>query len=52
MNYASLVDVYRRLDATTSTNEKIEIVAGTLRDAASDELPSIVTMMRGKSFPD
>lgn len=52
MNYASLVDVFQRLDATTSNNEKTAILAEVLQNADTDELPIIVKMTRGKSFAD
>jgi DNA ligase-1 len=51
MEYAALVDTYEQLDATQSTNEKTAIVAGTLADAAHDDLPMLVQLLRGRLFP-
>ncbi|WP_254537088.1 ATP-dependent DNA ligase [Halomarina litorea] len=50
MEYAALVDVYRRLDATASNNEKTAILAGTFADADADHLPLLVTLVRGSVF--
>jgi DNA ligase-1 len=50
MEYAELVDVYRRLDATASNNEKTAILADAF-DAADEELlPRLVTLVRGSVF--
>lgn len=49
MEYWSLVEVYDRLDATTSTLEKADILAETLADAG-DLLPELSLLLRGRLF--
>jgi len=57
MEYAALVDVYRRLEATASNNEKTRILAETFAGAEGtagedgDLLPVLVTLCRGKLVP-
>jgi DNA ligase-1 len=50
MEYAALVAVYDRLDATQSTTEKTEIVAETLAEAPTEDLPMLVRLLRGTVF--
>ena len=50
MEYAALVDVYDRLAATASTNEKRDVLAATFADA-DDLLPRLVTLVRGRLGP-
>ena len=50
MEYAALVAVYDRLDATQSTTEKTTIVAETLAETPHDDLPTIVRLLRGTVF--
>jgi DNA ligase-1 len=50
MEYADLVAVYDRLDATQSTTEKTAIVAETLADTAHGDLPMVVRLLRGSVF--
>ncbi len=50
MEYAALADVYRRLDATPSNNEKTAVLAGAFADADDDHLPLLVTLVRGSVF--
>jgi DNA ligase-1 len=61
MEYAALVDVYRRLEATASNNEKTRVLAETFASAATgsgtdngegaDLLPVLVALCRGKLAP-
>ncbi|WP_224332636.1 ATP-dependent DNA ligase [Haloprofundus halobius] len=51
MEYAALVDVYRRLEATASTTEKTAVVADCFAAASEAELPLVVTLIRGRVFP-
>ena len=50
MEYAALVAVYDRLDATQSTLEKTDIVAETLAETAHEDLPMLVRLLRGTVF--
>jgi len=49
MEYAELVAVYRRLEATASTNGKTAVLARAFADAGA-LLPEIVTLVRGRVF--
>ncbi|WP_293032287.1 ATP-dependent DNA ligase, partial [Natronococcus sp.] len=51
MQYADLVESYRRIDATASTDEKTAIVASVLEDATIDELEMLLPLFRGKVTP-
>jgi DNA ligase-1 len=50
MEYAALVDVYERLEATSSNLEKTAILAEALADAEEAQLPLLVKLLRGKLF--
>ncbi len=50
MEYAALVDVYDRLAATDSNNEKRDILAGAFADAG-EMLVRLVTLARGRLSP-
>jgi DNA ligase-1 len=50
MEYVALVDLYDRLAATDSTDEKEAIVAAAFADAGS-LLPRLVTLVRGRLYP-
>ncbi|MDS0295710.1 ATP-dependent DNA ligase [Halogeometricum luteum] len=50
MEYAALVDVYDRLAATASNNEKRDILAEAFA-GAGDLLPRLVVLARGRLFP-
>jgi DNA ligase-1 len=50
MEYAALVEVYDRLAATDSNNEKRDVLAATFADAG-DLLPVLVTLVRGRLGP-
>ena len=50
MEYAALVDVYDRLAATDSNNEKRDILAAAFADAGA-MLPRLVTLVRGRLSP-
>lgn len=50
MEYAALVAVYDRLDATQSTTEKTAIVAETLAETPHEDLPMLVRLLRGTVF--
>ncbi|WP_049899942.1 hypothetical protein [Halococcus agarilyticus] len=50
MEYAALVDVYERLQATSSNLEKTAILAEALADADEAQLPLLVKLLRGKLF--
>jgi len=51
MEYAALVDVYRRLGATDSTLGKTAILAGAFADGDPETLPLLVRLARGTAFP-
>jgi DNA ligase-1 len=50
MEYAALVDVYDRLAATDSNNEKRDILAAAFADVGA-MLPRLVTLVRGRLSP-
>ncbi|ELZ28526.1 DNA ligase (ATP) [Halogeometricum pallidum JCM 14848] len=50
MEYSALVDVYDRLAATASNNEKCDIVAESFA-GAGDLLPRLAVLVRGRLFP-
>lgn len=50
MEYAELVEVYRRLESTDSTLEKRNVLAEAFRAADEEHLPLLVTLCRGKIF--
>jgi DNA ligase 1 len=51
MQYAELVESYRRIDATASTDEKTAIVALVLENATDDERAMLLPLFRGKVTP-
>jgi len=51
VEYAALVDVYRRLAATESTNEKTAVLAEAFAAADAERLPMVVALVRGTVFP-
>lgn len=51
MDYTALVEVYDRLAATESNNQKRDILAETFREAGDKELPRLVTLVRGRLSP-
>jgi DNA ligase 1 len=51
MQYADLVESYRRIDATASTDEKTAIVASVLEKATDDERAMLLPLFRGKVTP-
>ena len=50
MDYAALVETYGRLEATEATLELTAIVADALRATDADQLPRVVTLLRGDPF--
>jgi len=50
MDYGALVDVYDRLAATDSNNEKRDVLAAEFADAG-EMLPRLVTLVRGRLSP-
>ncbi|WP_224447644.1 ATP-dependent DNA ligase [Haloprofundus salilacus] len=50
MEYAALVDVYRRLEATASTTEKTAVLADCFAAASETQLPLVATLVRGNVF--
>jgi len=50
MDYADLVDVYERLDATEANLELTDVVAEALRSADAEHLPLVVKLLRGDPF--
>jgi len=50
MDYAALVETYERLEATAATLELTAIVADALRATDADQLPRVVTLLRGDPF--
>lgn len=51
MQYGDLVEIYRRIESTSSTDEKTAILASALEDAATDELPTLLPLFRGRVAP-
>ncbi|WP_224270022.1 ATP-dependent DNA ligase [Haloprofundus salinisoli] len=51
MEYAALVDVYRCLETTASTNEKTAVLADCFAAASEGQLPLVATLVRGTVFP-
>ncbi len=52
MLYATLVDTYQRLEATTKRLEMTDILADLLREAEPDELEKVIYLTQGKIHPD
>ncbi len=52
MLYATLVQTYERLEATTKRLEMTDILASLLREASPDELENVVYLTQGKIHPD
>ncbi|MFB6309599.1 MAG: ATP-dependent DNA ligase [Salinirussus sp.] len=50
MEYAALVDIYERLEATQADHELRDIVAEVLAAADDEHLPIVVTLLRGDPF--
>jgi DNA ligase-1 len=51
VEYAALVDIYRRLAATESTNEKTAVLAEAFAAADAERLSMVVALVRGTVFP-
>lgn len=51
MQYGDLVEIYRRIESTSSTDEKTALLASALEDAATDELPTLLPLFRGRVAP-
>lgn len=51
MDYGELVDSYRRIEATASTDEKTAIVASTLEDATAEEASMLLPLFQGSVAP-
>lgn len=47
-----LTEIYEKVRATSSTREKISLVADLLRETPSELLPQVCYMLRGRLFPD
>jgi len=47
-----LTEIYEQVRATSSTLEKISLVADLLRNTPSELLPQVCYMLRGRLFPD
>ncbi|PSP67743.1 DNA ligase, partial [Halobacteriales archaeon QS_1_69_70] len=52
MEYAALVSVYERLEATSGTQEKTDILAAALADADEATLGTLALLVRGRVFPN
>ncbi len=52
MEYADLVSVYDRLEATSGTHEKTDILAEALASADDEHLGTLALLVRGQVFPD
>ena len=52
MLYATLVQTYERLEATTKRLEMTDILASLLREASPDELENVIYLTQGKIHPD
>ena len=52
MLYATLVETYERLEATTKRLEMTDILAELLREADPDELEMVIYLTQGKIHPD
>ncbi|MBD3310255.1 ATP-dependent DNA ligase [Candidatus Woesearchaeota archaeon] len=51
MKYASLTELYNRLESTTKRLEKTYHVAALLEKTSAEELPVILTLVEGRIFP-
>ena len=52
MLYATLVETYERLEATSKRLEMTDILSGLLRAAKPDELEKVIYLTQGKIHPD
>jgi DNA ligase-1 len=52
MEYADLVSVYERLEATSGTHAKTDILAEALASADEGTLDTLVLLVRGRVFPN
>jgi len=52
MQFARVVDVYEKIEATTKRLEMTELLVGLLRDTPRDDLDKVVYLTRGRIHPD
>jgi len=52
MQFARVVDVYEKIEATTKRLEMTELLVGLLRDTPKDDLDKVVYLTRGRIHPD
>lgn len=52
MKYSQLVDVYEKINSTTKTLEKTDIIADFLKNVNSKEIKDIILLLRGRVFPE
>src|SRR2546428_866441 len=52
MQFARVVDVYEKIEATTKRLEMTELLVGLLRDTPRDDLDKVVYLTRGRVYPD
>ena len=52
MQFARVVDVYEKIEATAKRLEMTELLVGLLRDTPKDDLDKVVYLTRGRIHPD
>ena len=52
MRYASLVDAYEKLEATTKRLEMTDLLVALFKEVPKDELERVVYLTQGRVFPD
>jgi DNA ligase-1 len=51
MEYSRLAEAYSRLERTPAKLEKVDIIAGILRECDREELPRVTMLLQGRVFP-
>src|SRR3989442_8065250 len=52
MQFARVVDVYEKIEATTKRLEMTELLVGLLRDTPKEDLDMVVYLTQGRIHPD
>src|SRR6266852_8819395 len=52
MQFARVVDVYEKIEATTKRLEMTELLVGLLRDTPREDLEKVVYLTQGRIHPD
>src|SRR5438445_9079139 len=52
MQFARVVDVYEKIEATTKRLEMTELLVGLLRDTSKEDLDKVVYLTQGRIHPD